>query len=160
MRDKAKAEREYSALLESVSSLASSFAELNRQAVREYTPLVEGLLRSESRDAHQIETTLDGLLDFCGDDTALLLYRRLCRYYYGLDPAAAVHYVHSYRERWEESTEEDTQAHKQQDHTDKKYAVGKPYVLLPIVLVGSRNTISPRGLTYEYSDKRFCVHYA
>lgn len=104
MHHKAKAEQQYLALLESVSVLASSLAELNQQAVREYTPLVEGILRSKSRDAHQIETTLDGLLDFCGDDTVLLLYRRLCRYYYGLDPAAAVHYVHSYWERWEEPT--------------------------------------------------------
>ncbi len=105
MRRKVKAETEYAALLESVSTLASLLVELNRQAVREYTPLVEGLLRSKSRDAYEIETTLDGLLDFCGDDAALLLYRRLCRHYYGLDPAAAVDYVHAYRERWEEPTE-------------------------------------------------------
>ena len=105
MRRKVKDEQQYAALLESVSTLASLLVELNRQAVREYTPLVEGILRSKSRDAHQIETTLDGLLDFCGDDGALLLYRRLCRYYYGLDPAAAVEYVHAYQERWEEPTE-------------------------------------------------------
>ncbi len=36
--------------------------------------------------------TLDGLLDFCFDPEALLLYRKLCRYYFTIDPVATAFY--------------------------------------------------------------------
>jgi hypothetical protein len=93
---------DYPALLESVSQLAEAIQDLNRRAVLEYTPVVETILRTRSRDTRHIEHTLDGLLGFCGYEPALLLYRKLCRYYFVLEPAAAVDYVNSYREMWED----------------------------------------------------------
>lgn len=53
---------------------------LNREAEAAHAPLVEDILRTRSRDVHDIERTLDGLLAFCGDERLLLLYRRLCRH--------------------------------------------------------------------------------
>ncbi len=97
----------YPALLESVSKLADALHDLNRQAAGEYAPLVESILRSQSRDLHHIEQILDGLLGFCGYEPALLLYRKLCRYYFDLDPAAAVSYVNAYREMWDTESEEE-----------------------------------------------------
>jgi len=88
-------------ILESITDLARSFQGLDEQAVREYTPVVEAILHSRSRDTRHIEHTLDGLLGFCGHDPALLLYRRLCRHYWDLDPAATAFYVKAYREMWE-----------------------------------------------------------
>ena len=41
------------------------------------------------------------LLGFCGNQQSLLLYRRLCRWYSTIDPAATVEYVHAYREMWD-----------------------------------------------------------
>jgi hypothetical protein len=84
-----------------VRGLAESISALNRQAVKEYTPLVEDIIHNRSRDVRHIERTLDGLLDFCGYDPALQLYRRLCRYYYDIDPVATVSYVNAYREMWD-----------------------------------------------------------
>ena len=92
-------------LFKSVSKLVESISALNRQAVREYTPLVEDIIRTRSRDVRYIEHTLDGLLDFCGYDPALQLYRRLCRHYYDIDPAAAVGYVNAYRDMWDSEPE-------------------------------------------------------
>lgn len=63
----------YPALLESVSQLAEAMQDLNRRAVREYTPVVETILRTRSCDTRHIEHTLDGLLGFCGYEPALLL---------------------------------------------------------------------------------------
>jgi hypothetical protein len=40
-------------------------------------------------------------LGFCGDERLLLLYRRLCRHLWDLDPAAAVAYVNFYREMYD-----------------------------------------------------------
>ena len=88
-------------LVRSIKAIAEGFESLNQQAVLAYTPIVEEILRSGSRDAQHIEHTLDGLLDFCSEPEILLLYRKLCRHYYFVDPAAAVDYVQIYRERWD-----------------------------------------------------------
>jgi hypothetical protein len=84
-----------------ISSIAERLQSLNRRAVREYTPLVEGIVRSRSRDISHIEHTLDGLLDFCGYEPALILYRTLCRHYWELDPLATASYINAYREMWD-----------------------------------------------------------
>jgi hypothetical protein len=92
---------ESSSLFESIRGLAESLVALNHRAVQQYTPIVEAILRSRSRDIHHIEQTLDGLLDFCGLEPCLLLYRRLCRHYFDIDPVATVEYVNIYRKLWD-----------------------------------------------------------
>jgi hypothetical protein len=49
-----------------------------------------------------IEHCLDGMLGFCFDDEMLLLYKKLCRYYFDIDQEAMVFYINSYREMWDE----------------------------------------------------------
>jgi hypothetical protein len=80
-------------------------AELNREAVRQYTPIVEEILRTGTRDVRHIEWALDGLLDFCFSDPALQLYRRLCRHYFAIDPAATAFYIDAYRDMWDSDDE-------------------------------------------------------
>lgn len=87
--------------LEGIFAIARSLGLLNQQAVREYRPIVEGIVRSASRDVPFIEHTLDGLLDFCGFEPALVLYKTLCRHYWTIDPEATVGYVNAYREMWD-----------------------------------------------------------
>jgi transposase len=93
-------------LLPAITEIARHIQVLNQQAVREYSPIVEAILLNRSCDPRHIERTLDGLLDFCGYEPVVQLYRRLCRHYYAIDQAATVHYVNAYRELWdaEEST--------------------------------------------------------
>ena len=69
--------------------------------MREYTPVVENILHSRSRDTHHIEHTLDGLLGFCCSEPALVLYKKLCRHLWELDPVAAAWHVNAYREMWD-----------------------------------------------------------
>ncbi len=78
---------DYEDLLESLSGLAESLQTLNQQAVREYTPVVESIVRTRSRDVRHIENTLDGLLSFCGYEPALVLFKTLCRHYWDIDPS-------------------------------------------------------------------------
>ncbi len=59
----------------------------------------------DNRNVSQIERTLDGLLDFCGDDAILMLYRRLCRHYWSIDPVATARYVQFYRQMWDAKPE-------------------------------------------------------
>jgi len=68
---------------------------------------VDDIVRSDSRDAQHIEHTLDGLLDFCGYEPVVLLYRQLCRHYWQVDPAATAFYINAYRERWDSDEQGD-----------------------------------------------------
>jgi hypothetical protein len=83
------------ALYKSVSVIAARIVELNNLGTEQYRPIIDDLIRSRCRDAKRIERTLTGLLDFCGHAPAVKLFRRLCRYYYFLDPEATTYYVHS-----------------------------------------------------------------
>ncbi len=96
----------YDTLQKSVGALAEELQGMHALALAQYTPVVESIIATCCRDVRQIEQTLDGLLDFCCYDPALQLYRRLCRYYYDIDPAATADYINAYRELWDsEETE-------------------------------------------------------
>jgi hypothetical protein len=97
---------DYDSLFESVKGIVETLQTLNQRAVREYRPIVEDILRSGSRDTRQIERTLDGLLDFCGYEPALVLFKKLCRHYFDIDPAATADYIRFYREMWDSEPEE------------------------------------------------------
>jgi len=88
-----------------IGDLAESVLSLARRAVTEYEPVVDAIVRAGSRDVRHIEHTLDGLLDFCFDPEALLLYKKLCRHYYGIDPLATADYIYAYREQWDSEPE-------------------------------------------------------
>lgn len=74
---------------------------LARQANAEYSVEVDAVIRSQSRDIQRIERLLDGILDFCFDPAMLQLFKKLCRHYYTIDPAATAFYVHAYRDMWD-----------------------------------------------------------
>jgi hypothetical protein len=78
---------------------------LARQAKSLYSVEVDAIINDKIRDSNRIEYCLDGMLGFCFDDEMLLLYKKLCRYYFDIDPEATVFYVNSYREMWDEKAE-------------------------------------------------------
>ncbi len=92
-------------LIRSISELAKGAQKLAREAERQYSVEVEAILKARICDSKLIERCLDGMLDFCFDQGMLVLYRKLCRYYFAIDPEATVSYVHAYREMWDEQTE-------------------------------------------------------
>ena len=87
--------------LKAIGTLAASMRDLQQQAAQAYLPIVDDILRTRSRDTRHIEHTLDGLLDFCGHEPVLQLYKKLCRHYWDIDPAATADYVNAYREYWD-----------------------------------------------------------
>ena len=90
-------------LIQRVSELAKNAQELSRIALPQYAVEVEAILKAQSRDSRRIENCLDAMLDFCFDDEMLVLYKKLCRYYYDIDPETTAFYVYAYREMWDES---------------------------------------------------------
>lgn len=96
----------YDDTLRGIKGLAEGLRGIQELGVAQYTPVVENIIATRSRDARHIEHTLDHLLDFACYPAGLVLFKSLCRYYYTLDPAATADYVHSYREMWDsEATE-------------------------------------------------------
>ena len=91
--------------MQAIHTLARSMRDLQQQAAQQYLPVVDDILRTRSRDTHHIEHTLDGLLDFCGQPV-LQLYKKLCRHYWDIDPAATAYYVNAYREYWDSDAQE------------------------------------------------------
>ena len=91
----------YDEMVESICGIVEGVQALNKEAFQAYTPLVDAIVSSGSRDVRHIEHTLDGLLSFCGYDPILQLYKKLCRHYYYINPAATAYYVNSYREMWD-----------------------------------------------------------
>jgi len=79
--------------------------QITEQALNEYAVLVNQHILSETQDQKVIEHALDGLLDFCYDDNILILYKKLCRYYYYINQEATVFYVNTYREMWDNETD-------------------------------------------------------
>lgn len=99
----------YDDLLQSLKEAAVSLKALSQRAANDYAPIVEHIIRTRSQDVADIERTLDGLLGFCGYEPALRQYRKLCRYYWDLNPANTTSYINAYREMWD--SEDDTEAH-------------------------------------------------
>ena len=54
--------KDYDTLLQSVSSIAKELQGLQALALSQYTPVVETIISTRSRDVRHIEGTLDGLL--------------------------------------------------------------------------------------------------
>ncbi len=98
----------YEELLQSLKEAAVGLKALSQQAANQYAPIVEHIIRTRSQDVADIERTLDGLLGFCGYEPALRQYRKLCRYYWDLNPANTASYINAYREMWD--GEDDTEA--------------------------------------------------
>jgi hypothetical protein len=82
-------------------SLALQMNALFSQAITLANAEVDAILQRRDRDSRRIEHQLDHMLGFCCDPDMLLVFKRLCRYYYGIDPQATADYVHAYREMWD-----------------------------------------------------------
>lgn len=87
-------------------AFADQMQQLQHTATQQYHPLVDDLIRSNCQDANSIEQVLDGLLDFCGHEPNLQLYKKLCRHYWTIDPTATAEHIQLYRKQWDNDEQE------------------------------------------------------
>ncbi len=92
---------EKSKLFEEIKTLIERLQQLYKQAYIIYKPQVEHLIRAQITDENTIQYLLDDLLDNCGDSQVLSLFKKLCRYYWDINPVATAEYVNFYREMWD-----------------------------------------------------------
>lgn len=104
MEDKDKSSEE---LLNAIKNIAKDLGKLNQQAYQTYQLNVDAIILSKTTDNSPIENLLDDMLGFCGDEHVLELYKKLCRYYWEINPQATANYVHYYREMWDSESKDD-----------------------------------------------------
>lgn len=88
-------------MTDNLDQLAGQMVTLFRQAVSLANAEVDAIIQSGEQDTQRIEHQLDHMLGFCCAPDMLVVYKRLCRYYYGMDPVATAEYVQAYREMWD-----------------------------------------------------------
>jgi hypothetical protein len=93
---------DYDDLVKDIAELAKGVTRLYDMALQQHIPEINRIIRTNDRSATRIEKELDALLDFGDDAQIRQLYRRLCRHYWTIAPAATARYVYLYRDLWDE----------------------------------------------------------
>ena len=88
-------------MTDNLDQLAGQMVALFRQALPHANAEVDAIIQSGEQDTQRIEHQLDDMLSLCCDPDMLVVFKRLCRYYYGIDPVATAEYVNAYREMWD-----------------------------------------------------------
>jgi hypothetical protein len=101
-----------------IEKILENFRLIEVQAIDIYSKTVQDIIVSKSEDKKLIEHIFDGMLGFCYDEDMLKLFKKLCRYYYDIDPQATADYINIYREMWDNEDEE--KYRKRQAHNEPK----------------------------------------
>jgi hypothetical protein len=89
-------------MISEIKQFIESSDALAKQALVQYQPIVEQFITENCQDSNRISYNLDFMLDFCFDAQMLMLYRKLCRHLYGIDPLAAADYINAYKAMFDE----------------------------------------------------------
>ena len=104
-------------LRETIFGMVRQIQELNEIALAGIKPRLDNVIRNRITDSKTIERLLDELLDCAGmSEEGLVLFKRLCRYYFRIDPTATAEYIYIYRELYDSDDE------KAQEETTKGVA--------------------------------------
>ena len=86
--------------------MCKNIIDLNKQRYVIIKDEIEDIIRNNISDNMQIEIKLDEMLDilFYETNESLLTFRKLCKYYFYINPQATVDYINYYREQndWED----------------------------------------------------------
>ena len=88
-------------MTDNLDQLAGQMVALFRRAVPLANAEVDAIIQSGEQGTQRIEHQLDHMLGLCCDPDMLVVFKRLCRYYDGIDPVATAGYVQAYREMWD-----------------------------------------------------------
>jgi hypothetical protein len=84
-----------------IKEIANQIRILHGEAYREYLEPVEILCANPDASENEVGLMLDYLLEFCGNDKVLDLYKRVCRAFYTKYPECIARYIMWYREEYE-----------------------------------------------------------
>lgn len=75
-------------------------------AYAQYSEEVKCLLADTSPSQKQVELVMDGLLDFCGEERFLVLFKEVCRHLLPSHPSIVQEYIQLYRTQYEELSDD------------------------------------------------------
>ena len=84
-----------------IKEIANQIRILYEEAYREYLGPVEILCANPDASENEVGLMLDYLLEFCGNDKVLDLYKRVCRTFYTKYPECIARYITWYREEYD-----------------------------------------------------------
>jgi hypothetical protein len=94
--------------LDGFKELAESLQQHTLEAFEIYKAAIDRIYSNKVQDEKEIEYVLDHLVSYCHDDKMLMLYKKLCRYYYEINPTATFEHINIYLDMWDmEETDEE-----------------------------------------------------
>jgi hypothetical protein len=90
-------------------NLLAAFAQLNdltKTALGQFMVEIEEIIENNITDNPTITNLMERMLDFCHDQRVLKQYKKLCRYYWYIDPHTTADYINLYRTLWDNENEE------------------------------------------------------
>jgi hypothetical protein len=82
-------------------NLGQQLVSFAQEATRLASEQANDIIQGNDRDQNRIQHLLDMMLDFAYYSEMLLLFKRLCRYYFEINPVVTAEYVNFYREMWD-----------------------------------------------------------
>lgn len=82
--------------------MCKNIIDLNKQRYVIIKDEIEDIMRNNISDNMKIERKLDEMLDillFYETNNSLLTFRKLCKYYFDINPQATIDYINYYREQ-------------------------------------------------------------
>ncbi len=93
-----------------IKKLGETLIDIQKEAVNQtlmlWKPKAEKIIETKSLVIDEIEHTLDALCEVAFDDEILVIFKKLCRYYYDIDPQATANQIHFYREMLDNNEEQ------------------------------------------------------
>ena len=87
---------------EELYDMCSNILDLHRQRFIILKNEIENIIENNIKDDIYIQRKLDELLDvllFYENDDTLLVFKKLCKYYFSINPQATVRYINFYKEQ-------------------------------------------------------------
>ncbi len=81
--------------------LFKELAVLQEQKYRLAENKINLIIKNDIKDDNRIERAIDEILEFLDDEEALLLFRKICNYYFKINPQATLHYINYYIEEYD-----------------------------------------------------------
>ncbi len=82
--------------------MCKTIIDLNKQKYVIVKVEIEKIIRDNVKDERYIQRKLDKMLDillFYENDDSLLLFRKLCKYYFSINPIVTARYINYYKEQ-------------------------------------------------------------
>ena len=87
---------------EELYNMCKSIIDSNKQKYVIVKAEIEKIIKDNVKDESYIQRKLDEMLDillFYENDDSLLLFRKLCKYYFSINPIVTARYINYYKEQ-------------------------------------------------------------